>query len=163
MTLIDPIRGCKVVLDTNVLLLHVAGTVSPQMIPRWECTNSRFAVQDFSLLQQVLSESKGIVSTPNIITETSHFLEELSGEYRTLAFKTLSSVISDVDERYFRSFRALQHKASSTLGVADAVQLSLAESDSQICLLSVDGPLVAWAQGLKLKAINFEHVRFQGV
>ncbi len=160
MYLLHPFRGFDVVLDTNLLLLFVAGSVDPALIRRWRRTNTYFGSSEYELLLDCLKCFAKRITTPAILTETSHFLEELTNDYEQVAIKKLRETVSQSEEHHVSAMRVLEHRAMLPLGFTDTSQLVLAEDAiTRVCLLSVDTPLVHWAQKHSLPAINFNHLR----
>jgi hypothetical protein len=154
-------QAFAVVLDTNLTLLRLAGSISPELVSRWKCTASLFAPTDFVLLQKCLEALGPILTSPHILTEVCHFLEGLDNHYRSYAFNELRQMVGELDERFTPSRGLLRDKAAAVLGLTDTQQLHLASDDRKVCLMSVDAPFIAWAQQRSLPAINFNHIRFQ--
>jgi hypothetical protein len=157
--ILKPFRGGDLLLDTNLLLLWVIGKTDVAFIRRFGRTKERFEESDFALLTKCFGLFKRIVSTPNIVTETSHFLDAIKDNPRKIAaYSKLHEIVENVDERYLPSLDVLPHPATTKFGVADAANIIIAESN--VLLLSIDAPLVGWARSHRLPAVNYTHLRF---
>jgi hypothetical protein len=66
-------RGKKLLVDTNILLLYIVGSLSLDRIARHKRTDT-FTVEDYRLLDRVLRQFGGIVVSPDILTEVSNHL-----------------------------------------------------------------------------------------
>ena len=138
-------------LDTNLLILLVAGLLSNQKISTFKRTNS-FIPQDFDVLQQIIAQSKQLFTTPNILTEATNLLDaEL--------LPILSILTKNLIENYLPSIEIMSFDPNCYLkfGLSDAVLRKVAEDD--IMVLTVDAPFYHYASNLGLPVYNFNHVR----
>ena len=131
----------KYLIDTNLLLLLVVGLTDPKRIEKHGRTSDRFTQKHFMLLREIVSKAEVLVTTPNILTETSNLLglkdDALSKKY-ALKFAEL---INEMEEIYVDSKTACKHVIFSRLGLTDAAIATL-KSEKYIVLTS-DGPLRA--------------------
>lgn len=160
MSLLRDLRGRDVILDTNLTLLHLAGALDPLAISRWKRTASLFSVDDYVLLTSCLSHTGRRITTPHIMAEVSHFLEQLNDGYRGPAYESLTRFADTVEERYLPSALLLRSKPASVIGLTDTQQWEHSTTDHSICLLSIDALLVDWTQRAGGRAVNFNHLRF---
>jgi hypothetical protein len=63
----------RLLVDTNVLLLHVVGSHDRTMIGRLKRTET-FTEEDFDLLQEELARYSGLVVTASVLSEVSNLL-----------------------------------------------------------------------------------------
>jgi hypothetical protein len=73
-------RGNGLLIDTNLLLLYLVGKTNPGRIANFKRT-SRYTVEDFDLLGQIVEQFRTLVTTPHVLTELSN-LRDLQGEER---------------------------------------------------------------------------------
>jgi hypothetical protein len=78
-------RGNGLLVDTNLLLLYLVGKTNPDRIRNFKRT-SRYTVEDFELLDEIMGQFKTLVTTPHILTELSN-LGDLQGQERS-AFRS---------------------------------------------------------------------------
>ena len=146
----------KLLIDTNILLLYIVGSLDLDRIARHKRTD-KFSVEDYFLLEELLRRFGGIVVTPNILTEVSNLLgstDEATGE-RLLAL--LGTLVPVFEERYVPSVQAIEVAEFSRLGLADASVLSSAEKE--VAVLTDDLHLYLSLQRRGVEAINFNHLR----
>jgi len=65
------------VLDTNILLLHIVGSLDPNLLGKIKRTN-QFERDDHKLLVNVLSLVPRVIVTPGILAESCNLLESAS-------------------------------------------------------------------------------------
>ena len=70
--LIGKYRNVGVLVDTNILLLHVVGSTNKQRITQFKRTRERFTIEDFDLLQRILCLFSKVTTTQSILTEVSN-------------------------------------------------------------------------------------------
>lgn len=71
--LIRKYRDNGILLDTNVLLLYLVGSIDPQNVGRFKRT-AKYDENDFRILSNLVNLFKTNVTTPHILTEASNFL-----------------------------------------------------------------------------------------
>ena len=74
-----------VLVDTNILLLYFVGTVNRDRIERFKRTKT-FTTNDYDVLVRLLSIFQKIVTTPNILTEVSNFINQLGEPERSRCY-----------------------------------------------------------------------------
>lgn len=150
------LRKQRLLVDTNILLLYIVGSLSLELIRRHRRTD-KFTPEDYHLLTRLLSQFGKIVVTPNILTEVSNLLgytEELAKARLLLG---LASLTTTVEERYLPSSQVAQAAEFSRLGLADSSILLLAQED--LIVLTDDLPLSLALQRRGVEVVNFNHLR----
>jgi len=160
--LIQKYRQHGALLDTNLLLLLLVGTLSPNLIGG-KRTN-RYQARHFHILSELLTNFKRIVTTPHILTEVSNLggqeLKDKALEmfYVLLQHPTWLNVeVTDtwIDERHVP-----RNEPESLLirrfGLTDAAIIKLC--GQPLLLISDDFALVGSIQKRGGDAINFNHL-----
>ena len=142
--------------DTNLLLLFIVGSESPDLISKHRRLES-YSEEDYSTLHSLLNRAGGVFVTPNTLTEASNLLGQHGEPERSRLFQRLRAIIQDTHEVVVSSVRASAHPAFDRLGLTDTVLLEAASAD--IPLLTLDFQLYSagLAKGDNM-AVNFmEH------
>ena len=146
----------RLLVDTNILLLYIVGSLSIELIQRHRRTN-KFSKEDYYLLTRLLSQFGTIVVTPNILTEVSNLLGYTEDLAKARLLLGLASLTTVVEERYLPSSEVSQAAEFSRLGLADSSNLLLAQED--LIVLTDDLPLSLALQRRGVEVINFNHLR----
>lgn len=126
------------VLDANLLLLLVIGTMDRSAITRFKRTQ-QFTVADFDALVDIVSRASQIVTTPHILTEVNNLANSLRDEQRKEFSATFRNVILKLEERWQTAISLSQHELFS-FGISDVAAFS--ESSNAI-FLTEDGRFAA--------------------
>lgn len=128
----------KVVIDTNVIVKLVLETVSPE---------------ENRLLTSVIEDSKEVMITPNVFSESSYFVEKHSG-WKAVKEKTIRHVLA-FSEKYVEKNAILDHRTLEKFRVVDTSLVILLEREGPAAtLLSYDWPLIQWCRKNKLSAAH---------
>ncbi|WP_311276858.1 hypothetical protein [Methylobacterium sp. WCS2018Hpa-22] len=148
-------------IDTNMLLLLVVGLASEAASKPYLEKHKRTQVYNkelFELLQLIISQSSGLLLTPNVLSETSNLMYYISDKQAkndiAISFK---SIVDMTSERFIKSTVATSNANFVFLGLADAVLLEI--QTKGIILLTDDFPLYQASVNLGYEVINFSHVR----
>ena len=136
----------SVFLDTNILVLLIVGFVDSTQVGRGK-TTSDFTIEQFEQLSFFL-DSRNIVVTPHIFTETSNLLKR---DERCMV--VLRRLMDTVEERSMDAKTVAQHPRLLDVGVSDAVLLHLISPATP--LLTNDRQLWALANAKKIRAALF--------
>ncbi len=68
-------RRRALLLDTNLLLLYFVGAFRPDRIGTFDRT-SKYSVDDFALLERLISQFKLMTTTPHVLTEVSNLMAQ---------------------------------------------------------------------------------------
>lgn len=143
-------------LDSNLLILLVVGAAKRSYVSQHKRLR-KFDVKDFDLLSEIVAQSRGIILSPNVITEASNLIRQAADPVRSASTRMLARIVESGDERIVSSKVAVQHPEYNSLGIADAVLL---ENGTQgFTLLTVDRNLYLAAIKARLKALNFNYLR----
>jgi hypothetical protein len=149
-----------VVLDTNLLVLWVVGSLDRRLISTHKRTR-KFTPQDFATLAGFLSSYPRIIVTPNVVTETSNLLRQTDDATGRRLLGLLKQVLARLEERFVPSTDAASVPGFLFLGVADSATLHRPPPDS--VLLTDDLPLYLQASRLGHSAVNFTHLQAQNL
>ena len=148
-------RGLLV--DTNLLLLLVIGALSPEQIGNHKRTN-KYSVEDYRLLLAFVDRFRIVITTPNILTETSNLLGEYSYQGQQ-GLQLLERVAQVMQEVYYESMPTMAAYSACYLkfGLSDtAIQCAAKEN---YLVLTDDLNFCAYLQGQGLLALNFNNLR----
>jgi predicted nucleic acid-binding protein len=149
-------RGKKLLVDTNILLLYVVGSLSLDHIARHKRTDT-FTVEDYSLLHRLLCQFGRVVVTPNILTEVSNLLGYTDKKTKEKLLALLRTLIPTFDEHYVQSHEAASIPEFLRLGLADASILAC--PPQSLTILTDDLHLYLALQRRRVEVINFNHLR----
>ena len=146
-----------IALDSNLLLLLVAGATSGQLLKRHKRLRS-YTIDDFDLLATHIGKSR-IFATPNVLTEVSNLaVYGLHGKLHSDIMQTLSYYTTHlIDEKYHESRQVVADYDFPRLGLTDSAWLCLLEPNT--IFLTDDLDLYLAALKRKIKAHNFTHMR----
>lgn len=151
-----------ILVDTNLLLLLLVGTVDERSIGGKR--TERYSVDQFRFLLDYLKSFQRLITTPHILTEVSNLGGSVfSGKLRE-AFFTLLGVpglfrLDAVDDFVIEQQPQRQDVRPvhlARLGLTDAVIAKLCEQ--RILLISDDFDLVGLVSGAGGEAVNFTHM-----
>ena len=142
----------RLLLDTNVLLLLIAGTLRPGIIGQKRLQN--FDEEDFALVANLAQSTSSHVSTPHILTEVSNFLG--SGKQLLVegGSNYLANYIALLDEIHVPARDLVTCAEFHTLGLTDAAIHQLADTATHV--ISVDFHL---CNRLALKGVDVVNPR----
>lgn len=146
----------RLLLDTNVLVLFVVGTVNPRRIETFKRTR-QYTIQDFDLLLRVLGKWTTHYTVPHVLAEVSN-LTDLGGMELQMARRVLKNTISALTEVAVSSIEASQHLAFDALGLADASIATIAR-DQRCAVLTDDLDLYLRLQRDGITVLNFTYIR----
>ena len=145
-----------VLLDSNLLVLFVAGMSSREYIGRHRRLRD-YSEEDFDLLIEFIRPMSALVVTPNILTETSNLLSGIAEPARSHIADTFRQIMGSMDERFVQSTRAVEQREFPRLWLTDAAVLT--ELANSHVLLTADLDLYLAASQRGYSAVNFNHLR----
>ncbi len=145
-----------VLLDSNLLVLFVAGMSSREYIGRHRRLRD-YSEEDFDLLVEFIRPMSALVVTPNILTETSNLLSGIAEPARGHIADTFRQIVGSMDERFVQSTRAVEQREFPRLWLTDAAVLT--ELANSHVLLTADLDLYLAASQRGYSAVNFNHLR----
>ena len=155
----DLVAAQVLILDANLLLLFLVGSLDRQLIGKHKRTRN-YAPEDFDLLRKIVATKRGVLTTPNVLTEVSNLASQIEGTSRRRLLTALSDLCTVFDERYTESIRATKNPCFSRLGLTDAVLVTACVSEG--FLLTDDLDLFLEATRVGGLAANFNHLRLAG-
>jgi len=155
--LIETYSQSGLLIDTNILLLYIVGSVRKELVPTFNRT-SRFAVEDFDTLVRFLTPFHKTVTTPNILTEVSNLLRQISPGWERPCFEKLAGLIRVIDEHYIASIVASGMDSFGKFGLTDAAIVAMLAKDKYL-VLTDDFALSQYLTKKGVDAVNFNNVR----
>ena len=145
-----------VLLDSNLLVLFIAGMSSREYIGRHRRLRD-YSEEDFDLLVEFIRPMSALVVTPNILTEASNLLSGIAEPARSHIADTFRQIVGSMDERFVQSTRAVEQREFPRLWLTDAAVLT--ELANSHVLLTADLDLYLAASQRRYSAVNFNHLR----
>ena len=145
-----------VLLDSNLLVLFIAGMSSREYIGRHRRLRD-YSEEDFDLLVEFIRPMSALVVTPNILTETSNLLSGIAEPARSHIADTFRQIVGSMDERFVQSTRAVEQREFPRLWLTDAAVLT--ELANSHVLLTADLDLYLATSQRGYSAVNFNHLR----
>jgi len=145
-------------LDANLLVFLCVRRVAPALIERDKRLQS-FDTTDFDLLEDILSEARGIASIPNVVSETSNLARQIGSSFHQPLAQSLQMLVDQAVELFVESRAAARHPLHERLGITDAATLSALQPRNDFALLTTDHNLHVAALEEGSRALNFNHVR----
>jgi len=160
-SLVNSYKPKGILVDTNILLLWVVGSVNHERIPRFKRTE-KFEVEDYYLLVDFLTSFSKIVTTPNILTEVNSLVKDIKGDELKRCFEKLAEVFCPeasikLEEHYIESIVVTKFKEFHRFGLTDCSILELARNPYLV--LTDDFELAGYLPGCGIDVINFNHLR----
>lgn len=156
-TLIESYRYKGILIDTNILLLWLVGSVNRQRISKFNRTQ-QFAAEDYDILLRLLEYFfPKIITTPNILTEVNSLANQLGEPERSQCFEKLSEVAIELKEYHIKSVVAVSVSSFTRFGLTDCGILELARD--RYLVLTDDFKLARHLQSSNVDVINFNHLR----
>lgn len=143
-------------LDTNILLLFFVGIYDEELITKFKRTQV-FAKEDYQTLLNFLNYFDKIATTPNILTEVSNLLGQLSENIKSVMFSIFGRVVMSLQEDYVRSVDIIAVPGFQKFGLTDTSILH--ESNSKYLVLTDDFRLSQYLQTNGRDVVNFNHIR----
>lgn len=109
-------RKYGILIDTNILLLFVVGSMNPDLIPRVSRT-ANFSFQDFQIVEKAIDFFDKKITTTHILTEVSDLIdrEEIQEGFR--------SYIEMAVEQIIGNSQVIRNEMFSKFGLTDAAIL----------------------------------------
>lgn len=151
-------RARSLLVDTNVLLLFLVGSLDPGLIAKHKRVN-QFTIEDFQFLDGFLRRFGAILTTPNVLTEVTNLAMQIGGAAKQRLPALLAALLQKgaFEEHVAASNEASRIAEFRRLGLTDAGILLLTRKEWTV--LTDDLPLYLALQVRGLDAINFHHLR----
>jgi rRNA-processing protein FCF1 len=151
LKLIRDYKQKGLLVDTNILLLYIVGTIDIDLIGNFGRT-SEFTENDFYLVSKFVDYFDIKITTPHILTEVSNLL----GNRKELQF-ALSKYIGLTEERFLDSKQIAETKTFLQFGLADAAISETAKNSYLV--VTNDNPLVGYLINQKIDVVSLNHIR----
>ena len=145
------------VLDTNVLLLHLAGKTDPTLLQTFKRID-HFAHTDLDLLAQTLRPFTAMMTTPHVLTEASNFVDQAPLYRRQELIAAFRRFVEEHVERHEAALTLVGRPEFSRLALADT---GLTALSAHAVIITTDYRLANEIGDRGGHANNFNHLRGQ--
>ncbi len=145
-----------ILIDTNLLILFLIGSIDPDFIPTFKRTK-KYIKEDFYSILKIISYFNSIVTTPNILTEVNNLSNSLTDKYRFEFYRIFSKAIILLDEHHIISKEMVGKVEFEKFGLTDSIIYYV--TSEKYLLLTDDFPLSQYVRSKNGDAINFNHIR----
>lgn len=145
-----------VLIDTNLLLVYLIGTIDKNLIENFKRT-TKYIKEDYDVLDAFISNFESIITTPNIMTEVNNLATCLSDSYKYRFYQIFHTLINKSEETYLASSTISIQDEFSVLGITDTGILS--HFVKEYLLLTDDFTLSNYFASKSGDVINFNHIR----
>ena len=145
-------RQKGIFIDTNILVLYIVGTINPAFIKRFNRGKNDFDENDFILISEFIESFETKITSPQILSEVSNFLDEKAD-----FCIGLKEYIERSEEKYIKSEDLTKSPCFLKFGLADT---SIVEVSKNTYLIFTDErPLFGYLVNEGIDAINFEWLK----
>ncbi len=145
-----------VLIDANLLLLYLVGSYDIDLVEKFKRTKM-FTRADFRIIWNIMEYFNKIVTTPNILTETSNLAGQLPERSMSPFLENFKRRLHILEEEYHPSASASSHKFFSRTGLTDAVIMTAAAN--KYLVITDDLRLSSMLESLRIDVINLNHIR----
>lgn len=149
-------RNKSVLVDSSLLLLLFVGDIDLSHVRKFKRTQ-RYSEEDYRTLHGLIANFETVVTTPNILTETSNLGGALRGDYRLQFFNRIAMAAKTMLEEYRKSMECATLPMFGDFGLADTVAFSVA-GDRHL-LLTDDSHLAQYAAAHGVVVMDFNYYR----
>lgn len=157
--MISRYRQKGILIDTNILLLFLIGTVNKDRITKFNRTQ-QFIPEDYELLLDFMAKFQKLITTPNILTEVNSLANQLGEPERSQCFAIFARFTQNVEllnEHYIKSLDAVSTDKFIKFGLTDSGILTLAKG--KYLVLTDDLKLANYLRTVEIDVINFNNIR----
>lgn len=138
--------------DTQLLLLYLIGSVSPDLVNKFSRTRN-FSISDFLLVAKFVDTFEIQITSPHVLTEVSNLFGNRSDFHNVL-----KKYLETSEEKYLNSFELSKNDAFVKFGLADTAILEI--SKDSFLVFTDDNPLYGYLINKGVDAINFDQLKF---
>ena len=142
-------------LDTNLMLFYLVMTVDLSLLSRFKRV-SGFHLADVQLLRDLVRHSRGLWTTPHVLTEVSNFVGQAPQGWRLRLVVALGDFAREQEERYTASSALVDMAQFGPLGMTDTALLALS---GEATVATLDYELFERISHVGGYAVHFNHVR----
>lgn len=146
--------------DTNLLLLYLAGSYDQRLIGRFKRI-AKYNATDFIRVSSMIGLAGALVSTPHILTEVSNLSMQMPERDYQAYFRWVARTGNAINERQIEAQRIFSNEHFPKLGITDSGILELAPNSYLV--LTDDFPLANRLAHMNVDVINYNHVRFSAI
>ena len=154
--LIEKHQAKGVLVDANLLILFLIGTVNKQRISEFKRTQD-FTIEDFDLLQRLIAWFGRLYATPHVLSQVSDLADLPGKELHKIRHLFRLVVEQHIDESYDPSRVLVADPVFEIHGLADAAIATV--GGRGVLVLTADVKLQLALQRRGTDALNFYHVR----
>jgi len=146
-----------VIIDTNILLLYLAGIFDISLIKNSKLFY-KYDFKDYFLLFNYLKKYTKFLITPHILTETSNLISKGITKRNSEFYKLVIDKLLGFQEENLNKDNLLRSESFIKFGVTDAGIIQIAHRKN-VMILTDDFPLYKELIDKKLPVENFNHIR----
>lgn len=150
-TLFTKYKKKGILVDTNILLLYLVGSLDINMIKDFSRTEV-FDEKDFDLVSKFIDKFDVKITTPHILTEASDLMGNRNG-FQYL----LKTFINLAEEKFISSLNVSLSESFLKFGVADSAILETSKGSHLI--FTDDRPLFGYLINKGIDAVSLDQVR----
>lgn len=143
-----------VLLDSNMLILLLVGTVDPKSVPSSKRTE-KYTEGHYQLLVQLLSPIKTFLTTPHVATEVDNLTDWMPVHHREEYRSCIARFIKAAKESRAESSSLVGTKVFESLGLTDAAVFRLSKRK---LIVTDDFPLSSFIESSGGHVINFTNL-----
>ncbi|MGC1463942.1 MAG: hypothetical protein WA802_17205 [Terracidiphilus sp.] len=154
-------KGKSVLLDSNLFLVFLAGSVNPRLFGQFKRV-STYTIQDYELLVRLLGAFTTLLTTPHILTEVSNLANSLPGWLKPDWSRNFATLIASqhdkpgLRERWSPANELAQMPEFLAFGITDA---ALTELCSEALVVTEDYRLSGALASQGIPILNFGDLR----
>lgn len=153
-------RQVGILLDTNVLLLFLVGTLDRHRVATFRNTR-KYAAEDYDVISLIVDQFTRIVTTPHVLAEGGNLAGQMADPDRTRLREILRALIQASDERMVSGSVGTAEEGYLRLGLTDAA-IAVVANGGAVPVMTDDFGLYSHLSRTGRVAINFNHFRFLG-
>ncbi len=151
LKLIQSYKQKGLLVDTNILLLYIVGSVNINLVRNFRRT-SKFTERDFYLVSKFIDYFDLKITTPHILTEVS----DLLGNRIELQF-ALGKYIELTEERFLESKQIAETNTFLQFGLADTAITETAKNSYLV--VTDDNPLFGYLVNQRIDTVSLNQIR----
>jgi hypothetical protein len=154
--------GKPVLLDANLLLVLLSGMLGTTFFASFERVKNDYTFADYELLLNLISQFRGLITTPHILTEVSNLANKLHGTYRDAWYRKLAGFVSigqgnsSVSEIWEPPKEFVTMAEFIKFGITDCVVARFASGG---LVVTADGRLSSTLRSKGIDVLNFNELR----
>ena len=143
-------------IDTNILVLYIVGTINPKYIKRFNRGKNDFDENDFILISEFIDSFETKITSPQILSEVSNFLDEKAD-----FCLGLKAYIELSEEKYIESEDLTKSHTFLKFGLADSSIVEV--SKGSYLIFTDERPLFGYLTNQGIDAVNFEWLKSESL